>query len=91
MNLPIDCKTTRFPIKEKYIDTETPALSCWSVFGRRADGTVDVCDANGDEVFTGMEAALAARVVHERNQWVADLLEALNGARPATWGGRHAD
>jgi hypothetical protein len=88
MNLPIDCKTTHFPIKEKYIDTETPVLSCWMVFGQHEDGTVDVCDANGDDVFIHMQPFQATRIVSERNRWVADLLEALNGARPTTWGER---
>jgi hypothetical protein len=78
MQLPIDCKTTHFPIKEKYIDSETPALSYWMVFGNFADGTVAICDGNSDDVFTHMEPDMAARIVAARNAWVRSLLDTLN-------------
>jgi hypothetical protein len=82
MNLPIDFRSTHIPIKEKYIDEETPLLSRWMVFGLHSeDGTVDVCDSQGGDVLVHVPVAQANRIVKERNIWVGQLLETLNGRR----------
>ncbi len=78
MQLPIDFRSTHFPIKAKYIDDETAELSCWMVFGAHDDGTVDVCDAQGNNVFTRVRPELARRIVEDRNAWVRRLLAVLN-------------
>jgi hypothetical protein len=79
MQLPISFAS--FPVKEKYIDEETSVLSRWMVFGEHKDGTVDVCDAQGNDIFTRVPAPLAELLCRKRNIWVGELLEQLNGKR----------
>lgn len=82
MNLPINFKTTHFPIKEKYVDEETATLSRWMVFGiHPEDDTVDICDSQGADIFTHVPEPRATTIVRQRNIWVGQLLEALNGER----------
>lgn len=82
MRLPIDFTDTHFPIKEKYIDEETAVLSRWMIFGTHSeDDTVDVCDAQGADIFTHVPLQQATDIVHDRNVWVGRLLERLNGRR----------
>ena len=81
MQLPIDFTQTQFPIKEKYIDEETAVLSRWMVFGSYRDGTVAICDAQGNDIFIHVPVDQAETIVRQRNQWVSVLLISLNGAR----------
>jgi len=81
MNLPIDFTQTHFPIREKYIDEETPDLCRWMVFGEYLDGTVAICDSQGRDIFTHVSHEQAKSIISSRNRWVGELLEQLNGKR----------
>ena len=77
MRLPIDARNA--PFRDKYIDSETPVMCRWMVFGvHPLTGLVDIADSTGDDVFTMVDSAKADRIVALRNKFSADLLEILN-------------
>ncbi len=76
MELPIDAR--RAPFKPKYLDEETRMLNRWMIFGHDPDdGTLQISDAN-DDVFIGLTAEQAARIIIARDEFVQKILSIIN-------------
>jgi hypothetical protein len=76
MQLPIDL--SKAPFKPKYLDEETPMFAGWFVFGAYEDGTVGISDGQ-DDVLIRVPLAKAKRIIAAREQFVAAMLEEING------------
>lgn len=75
MDLPIDVRTA--PFKRKYLDEETPLLRRWFIFGQRNDGSgVDIRDGQQD-VFIGVDHAVAITICMQRDRYLDKLLPLL--------------
>jgi len=79
MDLPLDARTR--PFREKYIDEETPMFRRWMLFGVEQDGTVHVCDGDGDSIISGLTVGEAMRITEARHIFVNTVLDVLNPKR----------
>lgn len=71
MQLPIDYRSR--PIKEKYLDFETPMFARWVIFGEYDDGTVAITDPTGADVFTHVPKDVAEQIIHARDNFVSEI------------------
>lgn len=78
MNLPIDVR--RAPYREKYLDEETPMLKRWMIFGHDPDDkTLQITDNNANDIFVGLSATQAARIIIARDEFVRKIIDIVNG------------
>jgi len=72
MQLPIEYPA---PLKDKYIDEETPMFARWMIFGVHPQtGNVDIHDGNED-IITNVPSNVATKILDARTLFVDSMLD----------------